>query len=99
MTNDRKGRWFGDAGPVMAVAGAIILIWYGAAIPMNGVVAEGRIAAAGGGLWNTLAVSWSLDRPVVPAPHQVLIGFWSSVFAVNPLTPKSLVFHGWVTLS
>ncbi len=43
--------------------------------------------------------SWSLDRPVLPAPHQVTGELWRSVFTVAPTKPKSLLFHSWVTLS
>ena len=91
-------RWFADAVPVSVVVGIIVLVWYAACIPMNAVVAEGKIAAAGGGLANTLAVSWGLDRPVIPAPHQIVISFWNLVFAADPTTPKSLIYHAWVTL-
>ena len=85
--------------PIATVITALLLTWYAATIPMNRVVAETRIAAVGGGLVNTLAVSWSLDRPVLPAPHQVLIGFFNTTFLADPTTPKSLIYHGWVTLS
>ncbi len=84
--------------PVLTVVGVLLLIWYAAVAPMNAVVAEARIAAAGGGLANTIAVSWALDRPVLPAPHQVLMEFWKSVFTVAPTVPKSLVYHAGVTL-
>jgi NitT/TauT family transport system permease protein len=90
---------YGDLIPIATVVGVLLVVWYLAAIPMNRVVAETRIATAGGGVWNTLAVSWGLDRPVLPAPHQVLIGFWNTVFTVDPTTPKSLIYHAWVTLS
>ena len=92
-------RFFYPALPLASVLAALLLIWYAAAIPMNRVVAETRIAAAGGGVANTLAVSWSLDRPVLPAPHQVLNGFVATVFLADPATPKSLIYHGWVTLA
>jgi len=97
MTNER-GHWR-DALPVAIVLAILLLVWYAAAIPMNAVVAQSRIAAAGGGLANTLAISWSLDRPVLPAPHQVLIGFVTTVFLADPTTPKSLIYHAWVTLA
>jgi NitT/TauT family transport system permease protein len=85
--------------PVTIVCLVILVAWYVAAIFMNTVVAESKIAAAGGGLANTIAVSWSLDRPVIPAPHQVVAEVWKSVFTVAPWTVKSLVYHVWVTLS
>jgi NitT/TauT family transport system permease protein len=85
--------------PVAVIVLLIVIAWYTAAIFMNTVVAESKIAAAGGGLANTIAVSWSLDRPVIPAPHQVVAEVWKSVFTVAPWTVKSLVYHIWVTLS
>jgi NitT/TauT family transport system permease protein len=88
-----------NALPVALVCLVILAIWYIATIPMNAVVAESRIAAAGGGLANTIAVSMSLERPVLPAPHQVAVEFFNSVFAVAPWKIRSLVYHAWITIS
>ena len=85
--------------PVTVVCLAILVAWYIAAVFMNTVVAEAKIEAAGGGLVNTLNISWSLERPVIPAPHQVVVEVWKTVFTVAPWKVKSLVFHVWVTLS
>ena len=85
--------------PVIIVCLIILAIWYVACIPMNAVVAEAKIAAAGGGFGNTLVVSWALDRPVIPAPHQIVAELWTSVFTIAPWKIKSLVYHTWVTLS
>lgn len=89
----------GQFVPVLTICLMILIAWYIAAIPMNRVVTEGKIAAAGGGLWNILAFSWNEKRPVIPAPHQIMIELWNSIFMVKPWMPKSLVYHGWVTLS
>jgi NitT/TauT family transport system permease protein len=85
--------------PVTIVCLVILVLWYVAAIFMNTVVAQPKIEALGGGLANTIAVSWSLDRPVIPAPHQVVAEVWKTVFTVARWTVKSLVYHVWVTLS
>ena len=85
--------------PVVAICVGILVLWYVACIPMNAVVAETKIAALGGGFSHVLGVSWGLDRPVIPAPHQVLEEIWNSVFLVAPWKVKSLVFHIWVTLT
>ena len=85
--------------PVTIVCLVILVLWYVAAIFMNTVVAQPKIEALGGGLANTIAVSWSLDRPVIPAPHQVVAEVWKTVFTVAPWTVKSLDYHVWVTLS
>jgi NitT/TauT family transport system permease protein len=89
----------GHALPVAVVCLVILAVWYLAAIPMNWVVTGPKIEAAGGGLANTLSLSWNEARPVIPAPHQIAAELWKSVFLVKPWMPKSLVFHGWVTLS
>jgi NitT/TauT family transport system permease protein len=88
-----------DFVPVTVISLALLVIWYGAAIPMNAVVAQSKIAEAGGGLLNTLSVSWNFGRPVLPAPHQVLAEIWNTVFLIAPWKVKSLLFHCWVTLS
>ena len=85
--------------PVATVCFIIIVLWYLAAIPMNAVVTQPKIDAAGGGLYNTLAFSWNYDRPVLPAPHQVAGEIWRSVFMVAPWKVKSLIYHLWITLS
>ena len=77
----------------------ILVVWYIAAIPMNWVVTSPKIETAGGGLSNILSFSWNDARPVIPAPHQIAAELWKSVFTVVPWSPKSLLWHGWVTLS
>lgn len=89
----------GHVVPVAVICLAILLVWYAAAIPMNWVVTAPRIAAAGGGLANILAFSWNEPRPVIPAPHQIFVEMWNTIFMVKPWVVRSLVFHGWVTLS
>ncbi len=89
----------GQALPVAAICLIILVVWYIAAIPMNWVVTEARIAEAGGGLYNILAISWNHQRPVIPAPHQIVVELWNTVFLVAPWKAKSLVYHLWVTVS
>ncbi|MGE4252396.1 MAG: ABC transporter permease [Parvibaculaceae bacterium] len=66
---------------------------------MNRVLSQPLIEAAGGGLANTLSISWSLPRPVLPAPHQVIAELWTTIFTTAPWRPRSLLYHCWVTLS
>ena len=89
----------GSALPVAVICLVILIVWYVAAIPMNWVVTSPKIETAGGGLSNILSFSWNDARPVIPAPHQIAAELWKSVFTVAPWMPKSLLYHGWVTLS
>jgi NitT/TauT family transport system permease protein len=85
--------------PVTVICLAILVLWYVAAIPMNWVVTSAKIEAAGGGLRNILILSWNEQRPVIPAPHQIVVELWNTVFRVSPWAVKSLLYHSWVTLS
>lgn len=89
----------GSLVPVLTICIVIVVVWYLAAIPMNNVIVGPKIEAAGGGLWNTLMLSWNDGRPVIPAPHQILGELWKTVFTVAPWMPRSLLYHCWVTLS
>jgi NitT/TauT family transport system permease protein len=89
----------GQTIPVLVVCFVLLVIWYIACIPMNAVITEAKISAAGGGLAATLKESWNHTRPVLPAPHQVVAELWNTVFMIAPWKVKSLLYHCWVTLS
>ena len=46
-----------------------------------------------------VAETWSQERPVLPAPHQVAVELFKTTFGMAPTSKRSLVYHGWVTLS
>lgn len=50
---------------------------------------------------NSFAIpdTWAQDRPRLPAPHQVAIELWETTVEKKITSKRSLVFHGWVTLS
>lgn len=85
--------------PVLVVCLVLVVLWYLACIPMNAVVAQAKIDAAGGGLAAILRESWNHARPVIPAPHQIITEVWNTVFLIAPWKVKSLLYHCWVTLS
>jgi NitT/TauT family transport system permease protein len=90
-----------DRIPVLVVVAILIVLWYLAAILMN--AAQVRDAFERNEIKYTLsdviAGTLSAERPVVPAPHQVVENLVESVFDYPPDSPRSLVYHSWVTLS
>lgn len=46
-----------------------------------------------------IPLTFVLDRPRLPSPHQVAVELWNTVVMQKPTSNRSLVFHGWVTLS
>lgn len=87
--------------PVLTVLGAIVLLWYLAAVALNSPWARDQAARAGTSLTVPALVAATMvqERPVLPAPHQVAKGLWDGVTGQKITSKRSLVWHGWVTLS
>jgi NitT/TauT family transport system permease protein len=50
--------------------------------------------------WQDLAgAAWAMERPVLPAPHQIAQDFVSSITDNDIDSPRNLLFHAGVTLS
>ncbi|BCP51624.1 ABC transporter permease [Kaistia sp. 32K] len=91
----------GQIFPVTVVVVAILAIWYVGAFFLNAQLA--RDAFARQKVEPTISqlaeATFSMERPLLPAPHQVATELWKSTtgYAIN--SKRSLVYHGWVTLS
>ena len=95
------GRGFGRVLPILTVLLAIVAIWYLAAIWMNSTWVQDQAARADTVLTtgDLVRQTLTLERPVLPAPHQVAMGLWEGVAGQKITSKRSLVWHGWVTLS
>jgi NitT/TauT family transport system permease protein len=87
--------------PVLAVVAGIVVLWYGAAVVLNAAWAYDQAGRAGVelGFADLVRDTLSQERPRLPAPHQVAVELWNSTVAMSPTSKRSLVYHGWVTLS
>ena len=87
--------------PVLTVLLAIVAVWYGAAIWMNAPWVRDQAARAETVLTagDLMRQTLTLERPVLPAPHQVAAGLWEGVAGQKITSKRSLVWHGWITLS
>jgi len=87
--------------PVATILAVIIALWYGLAVVLNAPFERDQAIRAGTEIpFSTLvANTMHQDRPVLPAPHQVAEEIWKTVFGVKPSSKRSLIYHGWVTLS
>ena len=86
--------------PVLVMLALLLVVWYAAAIYLNAPRCVAELERHGGA-WTTLQLveaTWTMTRPVMPAPHQVIEAFASGLFTANVLSPRSLVFHTFVTL-
>lgn len=87
--------------PILTVVAAIVVLWYGAAVWLNSKWVYDQAARAGTEVTTAQLISETMaqERPVLPAPHQVLAGLWDGVAGQKITSKRSLVYHGWVTLS
>nr|WP_319565589.1 ABC transporter permease [uncultured Rhodoferax sp.] len=88
-----------DGLPVAVMLAATLLIWYIGAVWMNASVAIERVLPHDSP-WNwqdLLAATLDMQRPVLPAPHQVALDFWSSLVDWPIDSPRNLLFHVAVT--
>jgi NitT/TauT family transport system permease protein len=87
--------------PVLTVVAGIVAAWYLLAVLLNAPWALDQAGRAGVTLGPAALVTetWSQERPRLPAPHQVAAELWKTTVAVRPGSKRSLVYHGWVTLS
>jgi len=91
----------GRYAPVVTMVLALMVIWYIAAVAMNwNLVRDGfEREETPYTATDVLAGTMSAERPLLPAPHQIVSTFVDSVFGYPPLAPRSLVYHSLVTLS
>ena len=87
--------------PIVTIVLALIAIWYVAAVLMNlSLVRDGfEREETPYTISDLLEGTMSAERPLLPAPHQVISAFSDSVFGYAPTAPRSLVYHSMVTLS
>ena len=85
--------------PVVVILAVLVLAWYTLAVALNAAGAIERVLEPKGAwTWQDLvAATMAMERPVVPAPHQVAADLWSSLFDWPLDSPRNLLFHVAVT--
>ena len=89
------------AVPVTAVLVFLIVGWYALAVWLNAPQVIDRFKRDGES-WTMpqlIGAAWSMERPVLPAPHQIARDFYQTVFATPVSSKRSLVYHAGVTVS
>jgi NitT/TauT family transport system permease protein len=87
--------------PLVTMILALVAIWYVAALAMNWTLVRDGFEREETPytVSDVISGTMSAERPLLPAPHQVVSAFLDSVFGYPPLAPRSLVYHSLVTLS
>jgi NitT/TauT family transport system permease protein len=87
--------------PVVSIVAAIILLWYALAVLLNWPQVTAMMANNDqtGTAAEIVGATWSMKRPVLPSPHQVVAEFWKTTVDTRPTSKRSLLYHAWITAS
>jgi NitT/TauT family transport system permease protein len=87
--------------PLATVLLALLAIWYVAAALMNASLQRDAFANAGKTDYSTaelVRASLNMERPKLPAPHQIVAELNKLIFETPPTSNRSLVYHAGITL-
>jgi NitT/TauT family transport system permease protein len=97
----RMSAWLARHAPVLVVVAVLVVLWYLAAVLMNAALVrdafernETKYTYS-----DVVAATMGMDRPVVPAPHQVVQNLYETIFEYPLDSPRNLAYHAWVTAS
>ena len=87
--------------PIVTISIFIVLIWYSFSIILNSSWALDKAERSDRQLSFPELVqdTWSQKKPKLPTPHQVGYEMWKTIFDKKVTSKRSLVYHGWITLS
>ncbi len=85
--------------PVAMMTVLLLVVWYAGAAWLNLPQAEEALTRAGKpfGFADLLTQAYSMKRPILPTPDQVLTELWTSLTGYAPTSPRNLLFHAGVT--
>ncbi len=87
--------------PILAVLAVILVLWYLLAIARNYQRVSDMLAADNPDYSTAELIkgTWTMERPVLPAPDQIARDLWKSTATINPASTRSLLYHTSVTAS
>lgn len=87
--------------PILTIVSAIVVVWYIGAVFLNASWERDQAERAGAELpFSKLLINtMGQERPVLPAPHQVMVEIWETTVEKRVTSKRSLVYHAWITLS
>ncbi len=85
--------------PIAVIVLAVVVAWYGLTVYLNAQGAIERVLdALGPWTWQDLVnATLNMQRPVLPAPHQVAADLWTSLVDWPLDSPRNLLYHVAVT--
>jgi len=87
--------------PVLTILLAILVIWHIFVVYLNAPFIRDQAARANEEITFSQVVERSFvqERPILPAPHQIVVELWDTTINKAVTSKRSLVYHAWITLS
>lgn len=87
--------------PLASVVLVLLALWYAGAVWLNApqIIDLKFKDKPDWTVRELVEAAWSMERPILPAPHQIAEDFWESVFEYELDSKRSLVYHASVTAS
>ena len=87
--------------PIITVVAVIVVLWYALAIVLNYPRVSEQLAQANPAYSTEDLVkgTWTMERPVLPAPDQIAVDLWNSTAGYNVTSKRSLIYHASITAS
>jgi NitT/TauT family transport system permease protein len=87
--------------PVAIVVAILIAVWYVGALFMNAQLQRDLFANTDNTTYSVsdlVTAEWNMERPKLPAPHQIVGELNHTIFEMDPSSKRSLVYHATITL-
>lgn len=100
VPGDSQNRFAASLVPVSVIILAIIVIWYIATVGLNLAWEKSSAERAGSSpsLMSMVSNTMRQERPVLPAPHQVVTEVYNTTVKKKLTSKRSLVYHAGITL-
>jgi NitT/TauT family transport system permease protein len=87
--------------PIVTVVVVVIALWYLLAIGLNYQRVSEMLAQDDPGYTtgDLIEGTWTMKRPVLPAPDQIAVDLWKSTATLKVTSKRSLVYHAYITAS
>jgi NitT/TauT family transport system permease protein len=87
--------------PIVTVLAIVIVLWYALAVFLNYNRVSEQLAGVNPdySVGDLLKGTWSMERPVLPAPDQIAVDLWKSTAQLKVTSKRSLIYHTYITAS
>ncbi len=87
--------------PILTIVAIIVLLWYAFAVLLNYNRVSEQLAGVNPeySIGDLLRGTWSMERPVLPAPDQIAVDLWNSTAELRVTSKRSLLYHAYITAS